>query len=586
MKSFFKIFFASLLSLVVFSGLCLLVLVIFFMIATYSGKPVIPGNSVLVVDLTQLLSEQDQQDPLGHWLNSSPSLVPGLFSTATIIREAAADPRIRGIYLKLGEDPNGLGDADEIRDALLNFRKSGKFIIAYGDDISQKDYYIAAAATQVFLNPGGILDFRGFAVQEMFLKGLLDRLEIRPQIFFDGKYKSATEPLRVVKMTAANRLQTQVLLQEEYHHFLEGIGALRHIDTANLAEYANDYKIRTARDAYEFKLVDGLKYNDEVMDTIKRMLTIPRGNSIHFISPAMYGEANRISNPDNASYIAVIYAEGDIVDGKNNGGGPMIAADDYVSLIRNVRRDSKVKAIVLRVNSPGGSALAAEKIWRELNLARASKPVVVSMGDYAASGGYYISCMADSIFAEPGTLTGSIGVFGVIPDFSSFFKDKLGITFDGVKTSRYADLGSLGSPLTSEEKQIIQQSVDTTYADFKRKVARGRKLDPVIVDSIAQGRVWTGMAARKIGLVDRLGNIEAAIHCAAGLAHLKHYSLETYPAVKFDIRTALENLRSGVRANMLKQELGDHYRIFEELKAVSQYNGIIQARMPYTLDIH
>ncbi|HUX83675.1 MAG TPA: signal peptide peptidase SppA, partial [Chitinophagaceae bacterium] len=541
MKGFFKIFFASLLSLVVFSGLCMLLLFFILLFATLRAPVSIPDGSVLVVDLTKPLPEQDQTNPLNAVLHNGPSDIPGLFSTATVIRESATDRRIRGIYLRLGADPNGLASGEEIRDALLYFRSSGKFILAYGDDITQKSYYIASAATKIYLNPKGELDFRGFAVEEMFLKHLLDKLEIHPQIFYDGKFKSATEPLRVDKMTDANRLQTSAMLGDEYRHFLLGISEERHIDTATLAGYADSLRVRTAGDAYRLGLVDGLRYDDQVSGALRRDAGYAPGQSAPLVSTSVYKQAGS-SVKGGTEQVAIVYAEGDIVDGKAQDNGLEIAADDYVSLLRRLRRDPQVRAIVFRVNSPGGSALAAEKIWRELSLTEKSIPVVVSMGDYAASGGYYISCGADRIFAEPSTLTGSIGVFGIIPDLSSFFNDKLGITFDGVKTAPFADMESIAKPLTAQEKQIIQESIDTTYAVFKERVATGRKLEPSFVDSIAQGRVWTGHEALQIGLVDSLGNLEAAIREAAKLAHLGTYSLQSYPQVRFDLRSALINL--------------------------------------------
>ncbi len=584
MKGFFKTFLASLLALVVFSGLCLLLLVFFLVLATLRTPVSVPDGSVLVLDLGKPLPEQDQTNPLNKVLRNGPANVPGLFSTATVIREAATDRRIRGIYLELGSDPNGLATGEELRDALLFFRNSGKFILAYGDHISQKTYYVATAATKIYLNPKGDLDFRGFAVEEIFLKHLLDKLEIRPQIFYDGKFKSATEPLRVDRMTDANRLQTTAMLGDEYRHFLRGISSERHIDTATLAGYADRLLVRTAGDAYRLGLVDGLRYDDQVSAELRRDAGYAPGDAAPLVSTSAYMEA---APPQSGAMeqVAVVYAEGDIVDGTSPDNGLEIAADDYVSLIRRLRRDSRVRAIVLRVNSPGGSALAAEKIWRELSLAEKSIPVVVSMGDYAASGGYYISCGADRIYAEPSTLTGSIGVFGIIPDLSSFFNDKLGITFDGVKTAPFADMESMGKPLTDQEKQIIQESVDTTYAVFKDRVSQGRKLDPSYVDSIAQGRVWTGNEARQIGLVDRLGNIEAAIREAARMAHLTTYSLQTYPEARFDLRSALLNLEGNTRASLMKQELGDQYPLFRELRDISRFKGIIQARLPYSLDI-
>ncbi|MHB1922965.1 MAG: signal peptide peptidase SppA, partial [Chitinophagaceae bacterium] len=529
MKNFFKVFFASLLAMIVFFGLLIMVLMGIINSALSSSNQVnLQPNSILVIDLTNPILEQKSLHPLNTILRNGPGETQGLFHLVGLIHQASINDNIKGIYLKLGIDPNGFATSEELRNALLEFKKSNKFIYAYGDDISQKSYYVASVANKIFLNPKGLLDFRGLSVNIMFLKGLLDKLEIHPQIFYDGKFKSATEPLRVFKMTEANKIQTKAFLGDLYNHFLLGISKERHIDTSTLFNDANNGLIQEPSDALKYHLVDELKYDDQVMTSIKNRLGLSSSDKINFISPQEFNRSLKPILNSGAGNIAVIFAQGDIVDGNSktsSSGSAQISAGQYVTLIRKLREDKNINAIVLRVNSPGGSALAAEEIWRELSLAKKEKPVIVSMGDYAASGGYYISCMADSIFAEPNTLTGSIGVFGIIPDFHQFFKDKLGITFDGVTTAQYADMFTSSEPLSGPEKRFIQNSVDTTYANFKDRVVQGRKLKNLFVDSIAQGRVWSGQEAEKIGLVDKMGNIEDAIKSAAKMANLKHFNV-------------------------------------------------------------
>jgi protease-4 len=342
--------------------------------------------------------------------------------------------------------------------------------------------------------------------------------------------------------------------------------------------------IQEPADALRYKLVDGLKYDDEVQGELRNRLNLKTDDKINFVTLNKYNSATSLDNGSGDNKIALIYAQGDIVTGDSEREGT-IASDNYIRDIRKAREDKNVKAVVFRVNSGGGSALASEVMWRELSLTKKVKPVIVSMGDYAASGGYYISCMADSIFAEPNTLTGSIGVFGVMFNMQDFFKNKLGVTFDGVKTAQYADLGSMGRPMTDAEKRLIQNGVDSTYATFKSRVVAGRKLDAVLVDSIAQGHVWSGVQAVKLGLVDRLGGINDALASAAKLAKLSSYKLTEYPETKPSISRVLRSMSSNVKANMVKEELGDTYNAWQQVKQVKELHGQIQARMPFDYNI-
>lgn len=580
-------FLAAFLAIVVF------LVLIFFIFVGMVGNAVRPpekasldNNSLLAIDLSDPLPEQRMTNPLNAFLKEKKLEIPGLQDCIDLIHRAQSDDHIKGIYLKLNGDPNGYATNEALRNALLDFKKSGKFIYAYGDMIPQKAYYTATAADKIFLNPQGVMDFDGFSMQVMFLKGALDKLEIQPQIFYDGKFKSATEPLRETQMTEANKIQTKAFLGDLYGHFLEGIAQQRDIDTATLFRYANEGMIRNAHDALQYGLVDGLKYDDEVMDALRERMGLSPASKLRFISLYRYQKSLGDSKPVLGVHqkIAVLYAQGEIVDGdKRDGNDRLIAGDDYIHLIRKLRKDSTIKAIVMRVNSPGGSALASDHIWRELQLARQDKPVIVSMGDYAASGGYYISCGADSIFAEPNTLTGSIGVFGIIPNLQSFLKNKLGITFDGVKTAQYADLGTMSRPLTPVEQQFIQHSIDSVYATFKRKVAEGRHLPEATIDSIAQGRVWSGTAAVKLGLADRIGGLKDAVACAARMANLSFYNVQEYPQSQDPFQQLFQDISNNIQTSFVKKELGAQYTIYEQLKNITETNGSIQARLPYEI---
>jgi protease-4 len=464
--------------------------------------------------------------------------------------------------------------------AIKDFKASKKFVLAHADLLTQGAYFISALADKVYVNPIGAMDWTGFNIELAFLKGTLDKLEIQPQIFYAGKFKSATEPFRTDKMTPENKLQTTVWLNDLYNYFLIKTAEERKTDTAGLHALANNGSIQTPQDALRYKLIDGVKYDDEVKDEIKTRLGIGKYDKLNFISLKKYADAAdfKISGKDK---IALIYAEGDIVDG--NGSDDNIGGDKFRKIIRKARLDKTIKAIVLRINSGGGSALASENIWRELYLAKKDKPVVVSFGDVAASGGYYIAAGADSIFASPNTITGSIGVFGLLPNMQNFFKNKLGITFDGVKTAQYADAGAVYRPLTETEKKFFQNSVDRIYSQFKQRVAEGRKKDTVYIDSIAQGRVWSGEDALQIGLVDKIGGLQDAINCAARMAKTTNYRLREYPESSGWLDRLLNKSTSSHDASSkIKEHLGaENYRVFKELVRIKEICGSAQARLPF-----
>ena len=577
MKSFFKIFFASLLALVVFS-----LIAVFIFAAAVAGiaskqTPQIPNKSVLILDLSDHFPER-QQTGLAAKLNGTAD-IPGLYDVIRLIDRAKTDDHISGILIKADDNANGLAASNELRKALLDFRSSKKFILAQADVMSQSAYYVATAADKIYLNPAGMFQWRGFAVSLAFLKGTLDKLEVQPQIFYAGKFKSATEPFRASEMTPENELQTSVWLNDLYHDFLQQISERRGVDTATLHQLATTAAIQTPQDALNYKLIDGLKYDDEVRSEIKQNLSLGKTDKLNYLSLETYNEAINLRKTGKER-IAVIYAEGEIIDGE--GSDETIGGERFRKMIRKARLDNSVKAIVLRVNSGGGSALASEVIWRELKMAKEDgKPVVVSFGDVAASGGYYIACGADSIFASANTITGSIGVFTVIPDLSGFFKNKLGITFDGVKTAPHADMPSATRPMTDVEKQQMQNSVDRVYLMFKQRVAEGRKKSIEYIDSIAQGRVWSGTAALQNGLIDRIATLDEAIASAAAMAQLKTYGIKEFPEPVNWLDDLLDRKKTEPAA-LLKQELGtEEYKIYREWTRIKQMTQSVQARMPF-----
>ena len=583
MRGFFKTFFAALLALIVFVAVLFLIILGVTSAVLSPSKPEVGGKAMLLVDLGVTYKEQVQDNPFSGISSEDEYDVPGLYDLVRLIRHAKEDTAIHGIYLKCNSDPNGFASNEEIRHALADFKKSGKFIYAYGDMIPQKAYYVAGVANKIYCNPKGIVEWKGFATEMLYLKGALQKLEIEPQIFYAGKFKSATEPLREDRMTAANRLQLTELLGDFYNRLLLSTAEARGLDTAVLRRCANENLIRHAKDALEYKLVDGLRYDDEVKDELRDRLKLDKHAYINFIPLGKYAKAVdfKTSGKDK---ISLIYAEGEVVDGK--GERDEIGSDTYRWLIRRARFDKDVKAIVLRVNSGGGSSLASENIWREITLARKEKPLVISFGDVAASGAYYLSCNADSIFALPGTITGSIGVFTIIPNLQGFFKDKLGVTFDGVKTAPEADEMTVTRPLSPTERAMIQSDVDTIYHDFKSRVAYGRNKPIDYIDSIAQGRVWSGTTGLSLGLVDRIGTLQDAIDCAARMAKTGDYRLVEYPEPKSFLDRILGSYKRSMSTKAMKDEIGeDGYRTFTTLKKVRAMVGITQTRLPFDLVI-
>ena len=542
-------------------------------------------NTVLHLTFNNPIPEQTNNLELDPF-NFQQEKILGLTATIDAIERAAGDDNIKGIFLEVDGLPSGgLANISVLRTALEKFKASDKFIIAYSKYYSQGAYYLSTTADELHLNPLGMVDFRGFAAQVPFFKEMLEKIGVDMQIFYAGKFKGATEPYRLYELSEENKLQIRTYLTDIYDNFLDDISKGRRLTENELRQFANEYTGLDPEEALASGLVDKVSYRDEALASIRTRIGLEEDEKIPTISLEAY---NR-SNPQEKDYsikdkIAVIYAEGTIIDGKGEPG--TIGDEEYTEYVRKARQDDKVKAIVLRVNSPGGSAMSSENIWREIKLAREEgKPVVVSMGDYAASGGYYISCGADSIFAEPNTLTGSIGVFMMIPDLSELMGDKIGIEFDTVKTGNFSTGINGLYPLSTAEGRLLQERTDDLYETFLKRVSDGRGLSRDEVHAIAQGRVWTGERAATIGLVDDLGGLDRALASAATLAGLEEYRTTEYPKVKDQFQQLMEQWmgEASFKAAVLsKTNLGPYYERVEFLNEIREGAGI-QARLPFLI---
>jgi protease-4 len=498
------------------------------------------------------------------------------------IRAAAEDEHIKGIMLDVSYSPNSYATLEEIRNALQEFKKSKKFVVAYGEMMEEHSYYLASVADKIYMHPTGDMLFNGFSYSSVYMKGLLDKLGVEAQLIRHGKFKAAGEPLIADHMSDENREQIKSFTGSIFNHFIEEIAKSRKKTTAEVLEISNKLQVQSLEDAKKLGLIDGLKYRDEFDAELRKLAGTEEGKELDYMAMGSYAAHAREKNLTVKNKIAVIYASGDIVSGESD--KENMGSETIVEALKKARKDSAVKAVVLRVNSPGGSALASDVIWREVILTKKVKPVVVSMGAVAASGGYYIAAPADMIIAEPNTITGSIGVFGLTINAQKLLNDKLGLRFEKVNFGDYADIGSPDRPMTAPEKEIIQRMIDRIYDDFISRVAEGRKLTKEHVDSIAQGRVWSGADAIKIGLVDELGGIEKAIAVAAKKAKLEEYRVTTLPEQKDPIDQLLKTLTSDASAYMVKKELGENYQYYMSLQKALKYQGI-QARMMWDGEI-
>lgn len=557
---------------------------IFIMAAFTPTTPTAKDHSILKISFPNPIVERSVPNPFeGMDLGSYSQATTGLNDILACIENAATDPKIKGIYLNVPYISAAPATIQEIRNALEIFKESGKFIYAYSDTYSQNGYYISSVADKVVLNAKGDLDFKGYAYTTLFFKGLLEKLDIDMQIIRHGEFKSAIEPFVLDKMSEANREQMTLFVTTVWNSVLTDIQKSRNLTLDNLNEIANKLLCENAKAALELNLVDELSYYPNVEKELKNLSGIQEEDALNFVGLSEYRSMVKDISFSSNDQIAVVYAIGDIVDGK--GGDNVIASETFSQQIRKVYHDEKVKAIVLRVNSGGGSALASEVIWNEIEMAKkAGKKVVVSMGDYAASGGYYIACGADAIVAQATTLTGSIGVFGMIPSLQNFFKNKLGVTIDVVKTNDHSDYMSGFRKLDEAEINTLQFSVEDVYSTFIQRVADGRGMTTEEVDKIGQGRIWAGKDALELGLIDKVGRIEDAILLAAEIAGLENYKVTYFPKQKDWWNRLVNPDKDAAIQSAIKEELGDLYFVYSAYQKIMNAQGV-QARMPFEIVI-
>ena len=559
------------------------------MIASGNAAQNVEKNSVFVLNLSGTISEQGSESPLSMFTGDN-SLNSGLNDILSSIKKAKANDDIKGIYIEAGALATNYATLQEIRNALADFRKSGKWIVAYGDFYTQGAYYVASVADKVYINPKGIVDWHGIGAQTMFYKDFMAKFGVKWEVVKVGTFKSATETFTEEKMSDANRLQTQTFIDGTWRNVCAAVSKSRGISIDSLNSYADSYlALQATETLVKAKMVDGMMYGDQVKDAVKKMMKLEKDDDISQLT--LNDMLNVKDGKVEGSEIAVYYAEGDIVQdpkaatmfGNNN----YIASRKVCKDLEDLMNDDDVKAVVVRINSGGGDAYASEQMWHQMSELRKVKPVVVSMGDYAASGAYYMSAPASWIVAQPNTLTGSIGIFAVIPDLSGLVTTKLGVRFDEVKTNRNSTFGNLmARPFNAEEKAMLQASVNRGYSLFRQRVAEGRRLPVESVEKIAQGRVWLATDALNIKLVDQLGGIDDAVKKAAELAKLKDYYTSDYPAAASWMDAMLNSMSSSgtYLDEQLRQTLGDFYQPFTMLRSIDKREAI-QARIPYAISI-
>lgn len=589
MKNFLKYTLATITGIIITSILFFIVMIagISALVAKGDKTVSISDNSILVLKAGIPIPDRGDQNPLSgiDLFNMTFTPAPGLNEILHNIKKASTDNKIKGILIENGLLPSGWATTEEIRNALEKFRKDGKFVISYSDFIlTQECYYLSTAADKIYINPGSMVDFKGLSSEVMFYKKALEKIGIEVQVIRHGKFKGAVEPFILDKLSEENKAQIKDYAGSIWNHVIEDISQSRGISAEQLNKLADNLDGNIASKALEAKLVDGLMFRDALIDTLKSLSGISEDKDLNLVPMTKYRnvpDPNRTISAKNR--IAVIYASGTIVMGKgtdNNIGG-----NYYADVIRKQRRDTSVKAIVLRVNSPGGNAIASDIMWRELELAAKEKPVVVSMGNYAASGGYFISAPATKIYANPTTISGSIGVFGLIPNAGKLLEQKLGLSTEIVNTNKNSDFPSIYRSMNVYEKEIMQLSIEKVYSDFVSKVASGRKMTTESVDNIGQGRVWSGTSSKKVGLVDEIGGLESAIKGAADLAGIDKYSVRELPVIEDPYTRILTQLGGEMRMNFLRKELGESVKFYNMIQEIKELSGI-QARLPYFIEIH
>lgn len=574
--NFLKTFLASCLGTLV--ALALLVFLTIGFIAGLSDEKAVQvsDNSVLHLRLEAPITELELDDPLAEVFPAAADQSIGLLRLKQVIRHAKTDPKIEGIYLNTSMAMTGIASLKELRESILEFRESGKWVVAYADFFTEGGYYLATAADKIYMYPEGQAEFNGLATEVMFFKKLLDKLEVNPQIFRVGDFKSAVEPFMRENLSEENRLQLNSILNSMYDEILRDVAEARNIPLERLKEISGKMLVQDAQDAKKYGLIDSLLYDDEVKAELRGRLNLDEDSKIGFVRYGQYKKTVPVV-ASSKNEIAVIVADGEIVPGRSDNG--TVGSATVVELVRKARTNDRVKAIVLRVNSPGGVFQSADQMWRELVLAAEAKPVICSMSDYAASGGYYLAMACDTIVAQPTTITGSIGVFSVLFDLSAFLDHKIGITAEEVKTGDYGDMVTVTRRLTDAEKAIWQKQTEKIYDTFTRKAAESRGMSQDALKKIASGRVWTGSQAKENGLADVIGGFDDAVDIAAQQANIgDDYKLRFYPQPKPLLDRLMGNVEEEFSQAMIKRELGEQYTWYQQWNKVKQYQGV-QARM-------
>lgn len=591
MKDFLK-FTCATVAGVIISGVVLFifgVLTLFSILSVSDTATVVEENSLMMLNLNGTLVEHKQEDPLDllSQLMGDERQSYGIDDILSSIRKAKDNENIKGIYLQAGALATSYASLQEIRNALLDFKESGKFIIAYADNYTQGLYYLSSVADRLLLNPKGMIEWKGLGASSLFYKGLLEKVGVEMQIFKVGTYKSAVEPYIATEMSAANREQMDAFLHSVWGQIISGVSVSRNLPADSLNVYADRMLMfHPAEESVRCGLADTLVYRDDVRGYLKQWMGMDKDDDLCVLSlDDMIRVRSNDTKAKNGNVIAVYYASGEIVDaGSSVDSYNKIVGTTVVKDLRKLKEDDQVKAVVLRVNSPGGSAFASEQIWHAVKALREEKPVIVSMGDYAASGGYYLSCAADTIVAEPMTLTGSIGIFGMVPNMKGL-ADKVGLSYDVAKTNKFADLGNVMRPLNDEEKALMQMMVNQGYDTFLSRCAEGRHTTKEAIAKVAEGRVWTGEMAKELGLVDELGGIDKALKIAEAKAGVDNYTLVAYPEQMGMWESLLEvSPANYIESKLLKDRLGDYYQSFDLLRNLRE-KAMIQARMPFELTI-
>jgi len=575
---------AVIVGLFVFSFIMLFILMGLISISSKEKVVNISDNSVLQIVLNGNIVEREIDDPLAELsFAGTGQREMGLKEIKEAIRHAASDDKIKGIYLEPRLFSAGFASLDEIRKELEKFKESGKFIVSYSDFYLEKGYYLASIADEIYLTPDyGSIEFNGLNVEVVFFKGTFEKLGIEPQIFRVGDYKGAVEPFMRKDFSEENKEQISSFVNSIYDHTLHQMADSRGLTYEEIKHISDSMLIREGRDAVKYQLITDVAYVNDVHDVLREKLSLESGDDINMVSYRKYNKSYAGSGYSK-DRVAVIVGSGGIIIGK--GDSRSIGAQKYTELIREARKNSRVKAIVLRINSGGGSALASDVIWNEIQLAAREKPVIASLSDVAASGGYYIAMGCDSIIASPATITGSIGIFGMIFNTQDLMENKLGITFDNVNTGHFSDIYTFTRPLTPYEKQIIQSIVEEGYKTFTSKAAENRDMPLEELLKVASGRVWSGIEAKEAGLIDAFGTLEDAIKMAAEKADIEEYRIVYYPQQKTILEQIMSDLSDDVQTRWLKLKMGDLFPYFEKIQEIQDYKGI-QTRMPYSFEMN